>query len=237
MGFVVNYDKYVVLCESNLSKTNGFSSQREATTNKIGSGGNECFFKQKKWEFVAPAACFLSILPFLLLEKHSGMGVAYAPWFFLAYAPGFFSLMHPNIFSSVWNVTKHWEFSCNGGSHFFSPVHPGALFTRFGVAFAPFPFAVAWHGANFWTSLASTQVWSLWSDLRHAFRARSQHLSQVTSKTLRLLLWSIFLEYIRCYVVTSFSSKLHNACDAMLQNLSQVTSAMLSMLCGSILPE
>ena len=32
---------------------------------------------------------------------------------------------------------------------FFSLVHPGALFARFGVAFAPFPFAVAWHGANF----------------------------------------------------------------------------------------
>ena len=87
---------------------------------------------------------------------------------------------------------------------FFSLVHPGALFARFGVAFAP------------WTSLASTEVWSLWSDLRDAFHARSQHLSQVTSKTLRLLLWNIFLEYIRCYVVTSFSSNLHNACDAML---------------------
>ena len=35
---------------------------------------------------------------------------------------------------------------------FFSLVHLGALFARFGVAFAPFPLAVAWHGANFWTS-------------------------------------------------------------------------------------
>ena len=212
MGFVVNYDKYVVLCESNLSKTNGFSSQREATTNKIGSGGNECFFKQKKWEFVAPAACFLSILPFLLLEKHSGMGVAYAPWFFrlctrffLAYAPQHL-LLCLKCYETL-GILVQWREEVI----FFSLVHPGALFARFGVAFAPFPFAVAWHGANFWTSLASTQVWSLWRDLRHAFHARSQHLSQVTSKTLRLLLWSIFLEYIRCYVVTSFSSK-HPQC-------------------------
>ena len=126
------------------------------------------------------------------------------PDFFSLMHPDFFSLMHPDIFNSFWNVTKHWEFSCNWSGQFFLACAPWRPLPRFGVAFAP------------WTSLASTEVWSLWSDLRDAFHARSQHLSQVAFKTLCLLLWNTFLEYIWCYVVKSFSSYLHNACDAML---------------------
>ena len=128
------------------------------------------------------------------------------PNFFSLMHPDFFSLMHPDIFNSFWHVTKHWEFSCNRGGQFFLACAPWRSLPRFGVAFAP------------WTSLASTEVWSLWSDLRDAFHARSQHLSQVTFKTLCLLLWTIFLEYIRCYVVKSFSSYLQ----------------MLAMLCCNI---
>ena len=120
------------------------------------------------------------------LSEHSSNIAAWGslmhPNFFPLMHPDFFSLMHPDIFNSFWHVTKHWEFSCNRGGQFFLACAPWRSLPRFGVAFAP------------WTSLASTEVWSLWSDLRDAFHARSQHLSQVTFKTLCLLLWTIFLE-------------------------------------------
>ena len=46
------------------------------------------------------------------------------PDFFSLMHPDFFSLMHPDIFYSFRNVTKHWDFSCNGGSHFFPACAP-----------------------------------------------------------------------------------------------------------------
>ena len=140
------------------------------------------------------------------LQASAACGSLMHPDFLSLMHPGFLSHMHPDIFYSFWNFTKHWEFSCNGGSHFFLACAPWRPLRSIWGRFCTFPCAVAWHGANFWTSLANTQVWSLWSDLQ----AGSQHLSQVTSKALR------FLQYIRCYVVASFSSNLHNACDAML---------------------